>query len=310
MSIAPVGIHSMPADSYHALDTPTPALSASIARVLLGQSPLHAAYAHSTLTPDGQREEKDVWDIGTAAHALILEGVVNAEIIDAKDYKTKAAQEARDAARAAGKTPILAHRWKDVRFMAEAIQRQLLAHPMPAPLTMGKPEQTLVWEEDGLWCKARLDWLHDDYRFVDDLKSGEDANPDRWTRGQLFNLGFDCQAAWYLRGLKILTGVEAEFRFILAETRPPYAVSVIGLGPDVLMLAEKKCRRALELWRECIRSGRFPGYPAYTVHADLPPWAEASWIAREYRDEDMAKRARGVADDGRSIEDLLAEGTR
>jgi hypothetical protein len=51
-------------------------------------------------------------------------------------------------------------------------------------------------------------------------------------------------AAWYLRGLKAVTGAEAEFRFVVCETRPPYAVSVVGLAPEVLQLAEKKVRRA------------------------------------------------------------------
>ena len=70
--IAP-GIHQMTADSYFALETPTPALSSSIARKLLGYSPLHAWYAHPVLNPGGEREEKEAYDIGTAAHALLLD---------------------------------------------------------------------------------------------------------------------------------------------------------------------------------------------------------------------------------------------
>lgn len=292
----------MIADSYHALETPTPALSASLARVLLGSSPLHAWYQHPALNPGGQREEREAFDIGHAAHALLLEGEARVVIIDAKDYRTVTAREERDAAYARGLTPILAHRWQDVQAMADAVVNQLDDHLIPRPLTDGIPEQTLVWQEGETWCKARLDWLALDYRTVDDLKTTENANPDHFTRGPLFALGYDVQAAWYLRGVKAVTGVDAEFRFVVCETRPPYAVSVIGLGPDVLQLAEKKILRALELWRECLRTGRWPGYPSRTVTAQLPPWAEAAWIEREYRDA-------GIRDDGRPIEQLLVEGT-
>ncbi len=297
------GIHQMTKDSYLALDTPTPALSASIARILLGASPLHAWWAHPALNPGGLREEREAFDIGTAAHAYLLEGDEDAVVvIDAEDYRTKAAKEARDAARAAGKVPILAARWADVKQMTMAVMTQLAEHPRPVPLTAGSAEQTLVWQEGETWCKARLDWLHDDLSAIDDLKTGENANPDAWTRGPLFSLGYDVQAAWYLRGLKAVTGKDSTFRFVVTETRPPYAVSVIGLGPDVLQLAEKKIRRALVLWRACLETGRWPGYPSQTCYASLPPWVEAAYLERELRDE-------GIRDDGRPIEQLLVEGT-
>lgn len=295
------GIYTMRASEYHALVTPTPVLSASIARRLLGASPLHAWYDHAALNPSGQRESKDEFDLGTAAHAYMLEGRADLVIVDAKDWRTKAAQEERDAARAAGKTPLLAKDWARVQAMAEAVNEHLCTHT-PIPLINGRPEQTIIWQEGATWCKARPDWLAMDYGRIDDLKTTESANPESWTR-HLFSLGFDVQAAWYLRGVKALTDVDAEFRFVVAETRPPYAVSVIGLGPDVLALAEKKIHRALELWRECIRTDVWPGYPTRTCVAGLPAWHEAQWLEREMRDE-------GIRDDGRPIGDLLAEGTR
>ena len=289
------GIHQMSAADYHALETPTPALSASIARKLLASSPLHARYAHRVLNPTGVPEERDAFDFGTAAHAYLLEGETGFVIIDAGDYRTVAARDTRDEARATGKVPILAKRWEDVKAMTLAVMAQLAEHPRPVPFTAGAAEQTLVWQEGDVWCKARCDWLHDDLSAIDDLKTTENANPDAFSRGSLLASGYDIQAVWYLRGLKALTGAEAEFRFVAAETRPPYAVSVIGLGPDILMLAEKKVRRALELWRACVETGRFPGYPAQTCYATLPAWQEASWLEREVRD-----------DRGAPVGDLLA----
>mgnify|MGYP001563702894 CR=1 FL=1 len=288
-----IGCYTMSAAEYHRDPCPTPSLSASIARELLASSPLHAWWA-SPLNPERVEEEAERFDIGTAAHAYILEGSEAFVIIEADDWRTKKAREDRDAARLAGKVPLLAARWADVRTMATTIRARLAQHGAPIPFTVGTPEQVLVWQEGDVWCRARLDWLHDDHRTVDDLKTtGATANPAVWTRGALYSSGYDIQAAFYLRGVQRVFGVEAEFRFVIAETSPPYAVSVVGLGPEAMALAEKKVRAAIETWHACLVTGAWPGYPTRTCWADLPSWEETRWMEREYRD------AAPVVDDGR-----------
>lgn len=284
--IATPGVYPLGAEEYYADPCPSPSLSASIANILLSQSPLHAWYAHPRLNSSYVREEKEIFDRGTAAHAYLLQGETGFEVIEADDWRTKAAKEARAEARLAGKVPLLAKHWDAVVAMAEAANVQLDKFAdRPRPLSDGKPEQSLVWQEEGgIWCRARADWLHDDHSTIDDYKStGASANPEAWTRGPLF-AGADIQAAFYLQGLKALTGHDAQFRFVVQENFAPYALCVIGLDPAVLMLAEKKVRLALELWRRCLESNRWPGYPTVTCWAELPPWIEASWLAREERE--------------------------
>ena len=283
--IATPGIYPLGAEEYHTDPCPAPSLSASIAHILLSQSPLHAWFAHPRLNPGYAHEEKEIFDRGTAAHAYLLQGEPGFEIIEADDWRTKAAKEARAEARLAGKVPLLAKHWDAVVAMTDTANVQLDAFgDRPRPFDDGKPEQSLIWQDDGIWCRARADWLHDDYRTIDDYKStGASAHPDVWTRGPLF-AGADIQAAFYLRGLKALTGHDAQFRFVVQENFAPYALSVIGLDPAVLMLAEKKVRLALELWRRCLESNRWPGYPTVTCWAELPPWEEARWLSREERE--------------------------
>lgn len=275
------GIYEIDAATYHADPCPAPSLSSSVARVLVECSPLHAWTAHPRLNPAHVREESEAFDLGTAVHAYLLEGADNFAIIDAPDWRTKAAKEARDAAREEGKVPLLAHRWADVRGMAAAARESFKSCERPTPLTAGAPERTLIWREGPVWCRARLDWLHDDHRTIDDLKSTSvTANPEVWTR-TLFNTGYDLQAAWYLRGLKAVTGQDARFRFVVIETTPPYACSLIGLSPEALMLAEKKCLMALELWAACLETNVWPGYPTRVCYAELPGYEEARWLAKE-----------------------------
>ena len=294
------GIYTVSAAEYHQDPCIAPSLSASIAHILLTQSAWHAWWAHPRLNSAYQPQEDEKFDLGTAAHAYLLEGESGFVIVEASDWRTKAAREARAVARAAGKIPLLADRWGDVQGMALAAREQLAKHEdAPRPLADGKAEQTLVWQENGLWCRARLDWLHDDHRMIDDYKTtGASANPDVWTRA-LFGAGHDVQAAFYLRGLKALTGITAAFRFIVQETFTPYALSVIGLAPDALALAERKVQYALTLWRHCIELGEWPGYPRQTCWATAPAWEEARWGEQEYRQKAT------IVDDGRPLADQL-----
>jgi hypothetical protein len=295
----------MTAEQYHSDPAPTPSLSSSIARLLITASPRHAWCAHPKLNPGFQSEDDETkFDLGTAAHAYLLEGADHFTVIDAPDWRTKAAKEARDVARKAGRLPLLRERWADVVGMAEAARDQLAAYQeSPRPFTGGAAEQTLLWQEGGIWCRARLDWLHEGHRVIDDLKStGGSAHPDVWIRNHLFSTGFDVQAAFYLRGLKAVTGQRATFRFVVIEDTPPYALSVVALGPEALELAERKVAHAIEVWRHCVETNTWPAYPARTCFAEVPAWESARWLEQE-----VAASVPRI-DDGRPLADQLLGG--
>jgi PDDEXK-like uncharacterized protein DUF3799 len=295
------GIYSniTPAE-YHADCCEEPSLSSSIIHLICSRSPWHAWHAHPKLNPNYTPDVSDRFDLGTAFHSFILGGGVDTEVVDAPDWRTTYAKTRRDEIRERGHTPLLRHHWAQVEAMAAAFGPQLSKLEAPRPFTTpgGKPEQTLMWMEDGIACRARLDWLHDDHRQIEDLKTvGGSANPTGWGR-QLFALGHDIQEAWYRRGVRKVLGLEARFRFVLVETDAPYAVSALALAPDAQALAEKKIDYALKVWRECLDSDVWPGYPTATCYADVPPWEGQQWAERLYRDT-------GVVDDGRPLDELI-----
>lgn len=287
------GIYTISAAQYHADPCVEPSLSSSIAKMLCLSSPLHAWYEHPRLSPAPIEDDCEAFDIGTAAHALLLEQRDQVVIIDAPDWRTKDAKALRDQARAAGAIPLLKKKYADVQAMAIAAREQLAKHTDGGAdmFTAGRPEQTLIWKEGDVWCRARLDWIR--RGAVDDYKStSASANPETWSR-TLFGAGFDIQAAWYLRGVRAIAaqdhvfdsviGADATFRFAVQETFPPYALSVIGLGPDALLLAEKKCLYALEVWRASLAANKWDGYPRRTCWASLPMAHEAWWLEKEMR---------------------------
>lgn len=277
-------ILEIPATDYHAdkvADRPT--LSASIAKVLVEKSALHAWHQHPRLNPAYRRDDDQKYAIGTVAHALLLEGRDAVGVVDAADWRTKDAKALRDAHRAAGKVPLLAHQWDDVEQMVAAAQQQLAAcNAIPRPFTGGVAEQTLVWEEDGVLCRALIDWLHDGAVAVSDYKTTwASAHPEAWSRRTMYTIGGDVQIAFHLRGIRKVFGVDAVWRYVVQECFPPYALTVIQPGPAVIALGNDKVERAIKTWRDCLTTGRWPGYPATVHRAELPAWEEARWIERE-----------------------------
>lgn len=277
---------------YHGAEvTDEPALSASIAKRILQQSPLHAWWHHSKLNPQFVPVASDKFDLGTVAHDLFLRGLDNTSVIvDAADWRSKAAQTARDAAREQGLIPILAKDSERVQTMVYAIRDQIAARDADPPLfDAGKPEQTIVWREpNGVLCKARLDWLHDSHRAIDDLKTvpsrGGTANPHDWSR-TFWGIGADIEARFHSRGVKAITGREPQFRFVVAEGFAPFAISVLDLAPSAIALADRKIDRALAIWKDCLERDEWPAYDGIaSIEADS--WRQADFLERHWTPED------------------------
>ena len=291
-----VHVQNVSADFYNAdkfRDEPT--LSSGIAKLICNESPLHAWTAHPKLNPHYKPEDTKERDFGTILHALLLQGENRAHIIQATndrgepvtDYRTASATQERQAARLARYVPILKCDWQRVEPMLVACRRQLAIHKdAKNAFTNGAPEQTLLWREDnGVWCRARLDWLHADLSYFDDYKSRNgSANPDQLERTMLAE-GWDIQEAFYRRGIeKVFPEARNPIgRFIAQETSEPYALAVVTPGPDVRMMADKRVQQAIEMFGECLRTGCWPGYDTKTRVTSLPVWMEKQLIEKELR---------------------------
>lgn len=265
-------------DSYHAdaHDGP-PSLSSSIAKILLEHSPLHAWYAHPRLNKAYQSEEKVEFDYGTAVHALLLEGSeAQLVIVEADDWRTKAAREARDAARAAGQTPLLARQLSKVRAMVFAARAAVEASELRGIFTAGEPERVTRWVDNGVHCRAKFDWLPSDQRVILDYKTAVSAEPEAFSR-QIASLGYGIQASFYQRGAQAEFGHEPAFILLAQEKEPPYSCTLHGIAPSMKEICDAKVERAIRLWGECLSANKWPGYDN-RIH-----WAEATaWQMSEH----------------------------
>lgn len=268
-------------DAYLADPCPEPSLSSGIARTLIDRTPLHAWTAHPRLNPSYERETKEVFDIGTAFHDLLLKGESYAVRVDANDWRTKAAKEERDEIRAAGKIPLLPEQYDRTFAMHAAFLAQITGNndfDFREGLAKGKTEVTGVWlEEKGLraprWCRMRLDLVapgsgDKDWGF--DIKTTANASPATWGSRTIWQTGATFQGAFYPRGYKAIRHRGLEWRNLVIETGPPHALAIFAPAPDVIEYEEERVEKAIRRWDECMAEDRWPAYPALTTYVELP----------------------------------------
>jgi len=256
-------IHGMNELVYHADPCVEPSASRSFLQTLVSQTPQHAFMTHPRFNPDYKSDDKKEFDFGSAAHDYILEGGSRVEIIQFDDYRKDVAKEARDNALAAGKCPIIAHKFPIVEAMADAAKKQIAAHgDYPDGLTNGKPEGAIFWNEDGTWFRTKPDWIQNDDGWLEDYKTtGISGGPDQWIHGTFFDKGYDVQAYMGLRGYNKVTGRKAKgFRFWVQEDFEPYSVYCVIPDPLTLDIAEQKFFFGKMMFERCRDSGRWPGY--------------------------------------------------
>lgn len=264
-------IRDLPEATYHS----HPALSSTEARILL-DSP--AKYRWKKDNPP-LIDPSDKFDIGSAVHTSVLGVGPDVEVLHFPDYRTKAAREARDEARAAGRVPVLEARFREVNAMSEAVlahktARALFAQPGASEVSVFASDP-----DTGVETRARFDFLPEqgDRRIVAvDLKTAADASK-RAFENSVARYEYAIQRAWYLDTLSWATGpmpigFEPEMVFTVVEKEPPYVVGVYQL-PSVW--AEKghiAAKRARETYKACMESGVWPGLPEEIVLLDEPTW--------------------------------------
>lgn len=270
IEITEPGVYDIPFDAYHA----HPSLSSSGARRLLPPS-CPALFAYER---EHGRPPKKEFDLGHAAHLLVLGQGARLEHIEADNYQTKAAQQQRDRAYADGAIPLLPGQYEQVKAMAAALRNHRAARALFAPGT-GLPEQSLFWTDraTGAPLRARLDWLRNPgpgRLIIPDYKTCTSAATEKVGKS-LADFGYHQQAAWYEDAVLALgLADEAAFVLVCQEKTPPYLVNVVQPTPRATQLGRDLNRMAVQIYRQCTETGHWPGYSDDVELVPLPQWAE------------------------------------
>jgi hypothetical protein len=270
------GVYDLSHDEYLADPVLVPSLNASVAKVLVERSPLHARAAHPRFNAELEADATEEQDVGTAAHAMFLRGEAAVAVLDFPDFRTKVAREARDEARRAGKVPLRAERYDALMRMVAVLER---FRQDTGAFTDGLPERTLVWLDGTTWCRAKVDWLpHEPSAWIWDLKTVSGAATlQKWVRAA-YDQHCDLQAVFHCRGSEFLHGEPpAGMNFAVIESKPPHGIAVFSLGPQALEIGEAKAKQAIRIWGQCMETGRWPGYPIEQQWIEPPVWVLHEW---------------------------------
>lgn len=254
-------------DEYHQLDH----LSSSLAKTVIAQSPLHAKAAI------GKKPTK-LMDRGSIIHRLVLGKGADYVVVTAKDWKTKSAQEQRDAARAKNLVPVLHDDLEDFNTAAEKIRIGLADRGI---MLDGVSEQAVEWDEPSPFgpvrCRAMFDHVWLDTGRILDLKVTEDASPGRIEKSAE-NMRYGVQSAAYTRAMTALRPELAgrvKFLFAFCEPDEPHAMNLTEPDGMFRELGEQRWLRAVRTWGECIKNDTWPAYGNAINHLTAPGWALA-----------------------------------
>ena len=250
------------------------ALSQSGAKTLL-QSPARFNYERTHPRPPTAAMEH-----GTIAHGLVLGSGPRIVVIDANDWRTKAAHLAADDARAAGKVPILAKDYERVLAMGLKLREHTLAMELLNAATVKEASIFATCPVTGVPMRGRADALTP--TLILDYKTT--AKPDARTFGKsASDYGYHIQAGWYLDLLEYLGQPRDGFAFIVQSKVAPFEVAVVELVPSAVNYGRELGIIARERFRDCTASGLWPGAvrPDTVLMVDLPPWG--------YRDNDYSE---------------------
>lgn len=259
-------IRNLPASEYHAIK----ALSASSAKQLL-KSPAH--YLASMASP---KEPTAAMRLGTLCHTLVFEPDNFAKefaIMPKVDKRTKFGKEAAASFEEENQGKIILDEYQYEK--ARAIADSALSHPLVQEyMKGGDAEVTMLWEQYGLPCKARVDYLVGDVIF--DLKTCQDASPEGFAR-QIGAFQYHLQAAHYAAGYEAITGKPLDrFCFIAVESEAPYATGVYVINSLGLQSGRAFMAKAARGFKQAQEPEKVKAiYWSDLVELNLPNWALA-----------------------------------
>ncbi|MET7975809.1 PD-(D/E)XK nuclease-like domain-containing protein [Streptomyces mirabilis] len=270
---APAIVDGLSAEAYHADRT---SISSSGLRALLAPG-CPAQFKYDRDHPQPPKRE---FDLGHAAHKLILGEGEEIVVTEWDDWRTKAAREQRDEIRARDAVPLLFHEGEQVQAMADAIRKHRLAGPLFTPGN-GIAERSIYWTHPGTGVRVRVrpDWLiiRPDVTLVVDVKTAADASPDGFSRA-IESYSYHQQGALYLDGVEAagLAPEGARFLFVVQSKKAPYLVTVGELKDQDQDIGRARNDEALRRYAECVATDEWPDWtgPVDTIpQLGMPSWA-------------------------------------
>jgi len=267
------GIHDdLPESEYRA----DPAVAQSDLKLLM-RSPAHLVAAKSA-----PKEETPTLTFGRLVHHLALTPELPPWWIvrpAGLDLRTKAGKEWAESVN--GASVITQEQFDSARRMID----NLNAHPAWALCSRqdkSKREVSCFGERlvlpqgqpmMDIRVKARIDLVPEVGPALVDLKTTDDARPEQFARS-VDEFGYHIQAAFYLDLWNELASEQRDqFCIFAVEKTAPHNVAAYCIHADAITHGRTLYHNALEVFAECVREGRWPGYTEDIRMLNIPRYA-------------------------------------
>lgn len=279
----PIVRDDLTADEYHADRT---SISSTGLRELLDPG-CPAQFKHDRDNPKPAKKE---FDLGHAAHALILGDGPKLEVVEGARWDTNATKAKVKQLRAKGIVPLKDHEMEQVQAMADAIRRHPQAGPLLAPGN-GVAERSIFWthRETGVRVRVRPDWLivRPEFTAIVDLKTTTDASPAAVSKA-IANYSYHQQGALYVDGVyAAYDPQDVRFFFVFQSKRAPYLVTVRELKDQDQDIGRARNEKALRIYKECLDNDEWPDWTGPVT--EIPQIGMPTWDTLRQAEEYLSE---------------------
>lgn len=248
-----------------------PYLTPSLARTLMVKSPAHAKIACPFFPEYAPKAPTAAMIEGTIVDELLIGDPDRIVVVDAPDWRTKAANKQRDEASAAGKIPVLTETAARCATLVARLRDALDRNGVD--LASAALKRRLFWRSENVECSGEPDIVDHGYAppMIVDIKSTTICpTANNWER-HVAGMGYDIQAAAYCEAVET-----KGFAWLVIETAPPYSVVMHVASGSLLDVGKRQWDDAKKLWSQCLAGNDFPGPKDGII--DPAPWQTSDEI--------------------------------
>ena len=230
-------------------------------------------FLYKQMVLEGKKQEfHKSLSIGTAVHIKVLEPHKEHLIQNLEDHGFTDRKKWQQIKKMQEANPdVLYFSQKEIDSI-DAMTKSVKLHDKAKELyTNTWNECSIFWtdKEHKIDCKARIDSLNVEGGYAVDLKTTKDAEG---FMKEAVKYGYHIQAAFYLRGLKALTGKDLDWYWVAVDVNAPHFCYIYKLSDQSKKIGEFLIDQYITKLEMCRRDNHWPIGNEEIRKGELPTW--------------------------------------
>lgn len=248
---------------------------------------MHQPFLYKQMVIEGkQREASNSMSIGTAVHIHILEPHKKHLIKNLKDYGFEDGRKWQQINKLKEDNPdeifFTDSDYQKIKDMVTSVKLHPQALKLYASGTWN--EVSMFWQDarQGFDCKGRADTLNLEDGYMIDLKTTKDS---KGFMKECVDFSYHVQAAFYLRGLKAITGRDFDWYWVASDMNSPHFTYVYKASVETLMIGDIVVDELMNKLAICQEEDMWPIGNEEILNGELPSWYTARILEKVKRGE-------------------------